>query len=164
MGSHRAIFGEITERMIRPAADLDLPEFASRQTATVSVDDSEVVIGKWPADRAEAALLAGNRGDPVDLAGAIALCDADAEFLLEPLPFVEQQWRRARRDESQLGQIIALQMSFAVEQNVERGRIAGGDRYAVVAQMGKEATCREFFGEHQSSAAIDRSERAQKLR
>jgi hypothetical protein len=159
-----AVFGEITERMIGPAADLDRADVAGGQAAPVAIDDGDVMIGECPPDGAEAALLAGNGGDPAGLAGAIALRDANAEFLLEPLPFVEQQRRRTRRDKTQFRQRIAFELDFAVEQNVQRGRIAGGDRHVMVAQMAEKPAGGELFGKHQCGAAIDRRERAEELR
>src|SRR5262245_25570209 len=101
MHSDLAIFGEIAERMIGPAADFDIADFAGRQAAPVAVDNGEVMIGERPAHGTEAALFAGSGGDPAGFAGAIALRDANAEFALEPLPFVEQQGRRTRRDKPQ---------------------------------------------------------------
>ena len=160
MHSDLAVFGKVTERMIGPAADFDIADFAGRQAAPFAVDDGEVVVGEWPAHGAEAALLAGNGGDPVGFAGAVALGDADAELALEPLPFVEQQGRRARCDKAQFRQGVAFKLDFVVEQNVQRGRIAGRYRHAMVAQMTEKPARGEFFGEHQSGAAIDRRERA----
>jgi len=164
MDSHLAVFGEIAERMIGPAADFDMADFAGRQGAPFAVDDGEVMIGERPSYGAKTALLAGNGSDPADLAGAIALRDANPEFLLEPLPFVEQQGRRARCNKAQLGQSILFELACAVEENVQRGWITGGDRHAMVAQMAEKPACGEFFGQHQSGAAIDRHKRVEKLR
>ena len=53
---------------------------------------------------------------------------------------------------------------LAVEQNIDRRRIAGGDRDLVLAQMLEKPAGREFFRQHQRGAAVDHRERAQGLR
>ena len=99
----------------------------------------------------------------LDLAGAAALRDRDAEFLLEPLPLFDQERRRARRDEAQLRQVVAMRALFAVEQNIDRRRIAGRDGHAVIAQMLEKAAGGEFFRQNQRGAAIE-TQPAQGLR
>src|SRR5262249_15584356 len=102
MDSHCAVLVQITERMVGPAAEFDKAEFARRQAAAVIGDNGEIMIRQRPADRAKPALFAGNGGNPIGFAGAVALRDADPELCFEALPLVEQQGGRARRDESQL--------------------------------------------------------------
>src|SRR6516164_8219986 len=122
MDSHLAVFGEIAERMIGPAADFDMADFAGRQGAPFAVDDGEVMIGERPSYGAKTALLAGNGSDPADLAGAIALRDANPEFLLEPLPFVEQQGRRARCNKAERGQRILFELGALAARRMEAVR------------------------------------------
>ena len=77
------------------AAGFDIADFAGWQAPAVVADDGDVEIGKRPPDSAAAALFPRYRGDPARFAGAAALRDRDAELLLEPLPFFEQQRCRA---------------------------------------------------------------------
>src|SRR3984957_1744823 len=121
--------------MIGPAAELDIAGLARRQAPAIGVDDGEVMIGQWLADGAEAALFARYSGDPARLAGAAALGHGNPEFLLEPFPLFDQERCRARRNEAQFWQGVAMRTLFAVEQNVDRRRIAGGDGHIVLAQM-----------------------------
>ena len=136
---HAAVVGEIAVGVAGKAADLDLADLARRQPPAVGVDDGEVVIGERPPDGAEPALFAGDRGDPAGLARAIALRDRNAEALLEPPPFLDRQRRRARGDEAQRRQVVAMRAAVGVEQDVDGGRIAGRDRDAVVADVLEEA-------------------------
>src|SRR5581483_7489261 len=159
-----AVIAEIAVRMIADTAELDIADFAGGQALAVGIDDGEVVIAERPADLAEAALFARNGGNPAHLAGAAALRDRNAEFLLEPFPVFEQQRRRARGDEAQFWQGVAMRALLAVEQNVDGGRIAGGDGDTVLAQVLKETACRKFFRQDERRAAIDDRERAKSLR
>src|SRR5580698_2102361 len=85
-----AVFGEIAIGMIAQAAGFDIADLAGRQAPAIVVDDGKVEIGEWPPDGAKTPLFARNSGDPTDLAGAAALCNRNAELLLEALPVFEQ--------------------------------------------------------------------------
>src|SRR6185437_8774554 len=89
-----AVIAEIAVRMIAETAEFDIADFAGGQALAVGIDDGKVVIAERPPDLAETALFARNGGDPAHLAGAAALRDRNAEFLLEALPVFEQQRRR----------------------------------------------------------------------
>ena len=164
MDFHLAVVAQIAIRMVAEAAEFHIADFSGRQAPALGVDNGEIVIGQRLADPAEAAPFAGDGGDPAHLAGAAALRDRDAEFLLEPLPLFEQQRRRARGDETQLRQSVAMSGLLAVKQDIDRRRIAGGNRDAVIAKVLEEPARREFFRQHQGGAAVDDSERAQSLR
>ena len=161
---HAAVVGEIAVVVAAKAADLDLADLAGRQLPSVGIDDREAMIGERPSGGADAPPLAGNRRDPAGLARAIALRDRDAEPLLEPPPFLDRERCRARGEKAQRRQVVAMRGRFGVEQDIDGGRVAGRDRHAVIAHMLEEAAGRELRRHDQGGAAIDRHQRAQKLR
>src|SRR5438270_8264157 len=127
----RPILGEVAVAVVVEAADFDRSRFSRRQQFSLAAHDAKLVVWHRFADGAQAPLFAGIGGDPADLAAAVALTDADAETLLETLPFLDQERRRAGRDETQRRNVGRVCFLVVVEQHVDRGWIAGGDRRAV---------------------------------
>src|SRR5690348_14466845 len=96
-----------------------------------------------PTDRAEAPLLARLCGNPTDLAAAVSLRHTDAETILEALPLLGQQRRRARCHEAQR-RCFDRRQGVAIQQDADGGRIAGGDRRAMTLDVFEEPAAREF--------------------
>ena len=122
------------------------------------------VIGERPTDRAVAPPLARDCRDPAGLARSIALRDRNAEALFEAPPFLDRERSGARGEEAQRRQIVAIRRAVAVEQDVDRGGVAGGHGDAMLAHMREEAAGGELLRHHQRRAAIDRHQRAEELR
>src|SRR5262249_30622378 len=145
---HAAVVVEIAVGMAGKAdletSDFDLADLAGRQRPTVGVDDREPVIREWPPDGAEPPLLAGTGRDPAGLARAIPLSKRKADPVLEPPPFLGCERCRARRQETQRWKIATMRIGLGIEQDVDGGRVAGGDRDAVLADMPEEAAGREL--------------------
>src|SRR5262249_27005289 len=139
--AYGAVGSEIAVRIVVPGAKFDLAGFTSRQTAPLWVHDRHPLVGKRPANRAEAPIAARIDGDPGRLAATIALRHRDAEALLEALPLLFGERRRTRRDEAQHRHVGGAHRVAGAEQHVDGGRIAGRDCYAVRAYMVEETRC-----------------------
>jgi hypothetical protein len=92
------------------------------------------------------------------------LRDGNAEALLEPPPFFDRQRRRARCEEAKRRQVVAMRLTVTVKQDVDRGRIAGGDGDAMLTQMREEAAGGKFLRHYQCGTTVDRHQCAEQLR
>ena len=158
-----AVLGEIAVGVAAEAADLDLADLAGAQRCAIGADNREIMIRERTADGAETPLFARDGGDPAGLARSVALREGNAEVAFEASPFLDRQRRRTRRDEAERFQRWSRH-AFAVEQDVDGGRIAGRDGHSMFVQVPEETAGRELLRHHQRGAAVDRNERAQKLR
>src|SRR5438874_13579594 len=114
----RPVLGQIAVIVVVEAAHLDGPHFSRWQRRSLAAYDAQLKIRQRSTDAAQTPLLARVRGDPADLAAAVALADTDPEALLEALPLLEQQRRRTGGDESQARNVGRLRPLVLVEQHV----------------------------------------------
>jgi hypothetical protein len=94
--------------VVAKSAEFDIAEFTRGQATPLSIDDGQIVIAQRLSDRTVTPPFTRNGSYPACFAGAAPLSNRNAEFLFEPLPLFEQQWRRARGDKTQMRQIIAM--------------------------------------------------------
>src|SRR5208282_4779545 len=159
-----AVRRDVAERKVRKGADLDVADLARGQRAAFAVDDGGAEIRQGLACGTQAPQLAGAAGDPAGLARAVALRQPDAEARLEALPFVRQERRRARDHETEMRELRTLGTGLALQQHIDDGRIAGGNRRPQSRDVGKKSRAREFPAEEQRGTPAERRERAQDLR
>src|SRR5262249_19584143 len=94
-----SVLGQVAVAVVVEAADLDRSRFSRVQRCSLAAHDAKLEIWHRLADRTQASVFARIARDPADLAAAVALADANAEALLEALPFLQQEGRRAGRGE-----------------------------------------------------------------
>ena len=134
-----------------------------RQLLSAVIDDRELVVTRRLADGADMPVGAWISGDPADFAAAIALGDGNSKVLFEPPPILAQERCRTRDHEPQARQGFGVQRIVAVEQHVDRGRIAGGDCRAMLRDVLEKPAARELASQDQRSAPAERRQRAQNL-
>ena len=105
---HLAIVAEIAERVIGKSAEFDITDFTGGQAPAFGIDDGQIVICAAAVRPCRDAAFARNSGYPARFAGAATLGDRNAELLLEPFPFFEQQRRRTRGNKAQVRQTVAM--------------------------------------------------------
>ena len=121
------------------------------------------MIARRLADGTDTAVGAWISGDPADFAAAIALGDGNSEVLFEPPPILAQERRRTGNYEPQARQGFEVQRIVAVEQHVDRGRIAGGDCRAMLRDLLEKPAACELASQDQRSAPAERRQCAQHL-
>ena len=102
--------------------------------------------------------------DPAGLRHAIELQQRDAVHLLELQPLLRGQRRGRATHQPQRRNVLGRVAERLVQQDVEHGRHAGGERDAVLLHPFEEMAVRESLGDVHGQALLQERQQAQHLR
>src|SRR5262252_512554 len=169
----RSVIHQIADRGVR-AARRYLALDAGRAGMAVRIDDSEFLVQRRDADRADAVFICAVAAHPAGLRHTVHLQELDPVHLLKLQPLLRGERCRRATHQPQGRQVLRPLFAFrrpqvrvgrwVVQQHVENGWHTGRKGDAVLPDPPKETAAGEAFGDVHRQSLLQERHQAQYLR